>query len=68
MILPVSSYITGKMNGFTDEQIIELRRGGASWDNKINVLAQTAVGIAANKGKVGTVAKSSTLQVTLKKT
>jgi hypothetical protein len=51
MILPVSSYITGKMNGFTDEQIIELRRGGASWDNKINVLAQTAVGIAANKGK-----------------
>jgi hypothetical protein len=42
------------MNGFTDEQIIELRRGGASWDNKINV-SQT-VGIAANKGKVGTVA------------
>jgi hypothetical protein len=35
------------MNGFTDEQIIELRRGGASWDNKINVLAQT--GCAANK-------------------
>lgn len=48
--------ITGKMNGFTDEQIIELRKGGASWDNKINILAKTAVGIAANKGKIGTVA------------
>jgi hypothetical protein len=27
------------MNGFTDDQIIEIRKGGASWDNKINVLA-----------------------------
>jgi AhpD family alkylhydroperoxidase len=25
---------TGKMNGFTDDQIIELRKGGASWDSK----------------------------------
>jgi hypothetical protein len=25
------------MNGFTDDQI-EIRKGGASWDNKINVL------------------------------
>jgi AhpD family alkylhydroperoxidase len=28
---------TGKMNGFTDDQIIELRKG--SWDSKTNVLA-----------------------------
>jgi AhpD family alkylhydroperoxidase len=29
---------TGKMNGFTDDQIIELRKGEASWDSKTNVL------------------------------
>lgn len=45
--------ITGKMNGFTDEQIIELRKGGASWDSKIDVLARTAVNIVATKGKIG---------------
>jgi AhpD family alkylhydroperoxidase len=33
---------TGKMNGFTDDQIIELRKREASWDSKTNVLAQTA--------------------------
>ncbi|MFS4493492.1 carboxymuconolactone decarboxylase family protein [Maribacter sp. 2308TA10-17] len=42
----------GKMNGFTDEQIIELRKGGASWDYKANVLAQTAREVADKKGKV----------------
>lgn len=47
---------SGKMNGFTDEQIIELRKGGASWDSKVDVLAKTAVSIAAKKGKIGTVA------------
>jgi uncharacterized peroxidase-related enzyme len=45
-----------KMNGFTDEQVIELRKGTASWDNKINILVKTAVSIAANNGKIGTVA------------
>ena len=44
------------MNGFTDEQVIELRKGTASWDNKINILVKTAVSIAANNGKIGTVA------------
>jgi hypothetical protein len=42
------------MNGLQTNKLSN-RRGGASWDNKINVL-QTAVGIAANKGKVGTTA------------
>jgi|TARA_R110000851_G_scaffold34396_1_gene91428 uncharacterized peroxidase-related enzyme len=45
-----------KMNGFTDEQVIELRKGTASWDNKISILVKTAVSIAANNGKIGTVA------------
>jgi hypothetical protein len=39
------------MNGFTDDQIIEIRKGGASWD-KINVLAVTAQQIAANSGQI----------------
>jgi alkylhydroperoxidase family enzyme len=39
------------MNGFTDDQIIELRKGEASWDSKTNVLAQT--GIAATSGQIG---------------
>jgi uncharacterized peroxidase-related enzyme len=43
----------GKMNGFTDDQIIELRKGGASWDSKINVLAQTAQRISTTRGKIG---------------
>jgi hypothetical protein len=38
------------MNGFTDDQIIELRKGEASWDSKTNVLAQTAQRIAATSG------------------
>jgi uncharacterized peroxidase-related enzyme len=45
--------VTSKMNGFTDDQIIELRRGGASWDSKIDILAKTAVNIVATKGKIG---------------
>lgn len=42
----------GKMNGFSDEQIIELRKGGASWDAKFDVLARLAKSIAENRGKV----------------
>jgi alkylhydroperoxidase family enzyme len=41
------------MNGFTDDQIIELRKGEASWDSKTNVLAQTAQRIAATSGQIG---------------
>ena len=41
-----------KMNGFTDDQIIELRNGSASWDNKYDVLARISKSIAANRGKV----------------
>ncbi|KIX21520.1 alkylhydroperoxidase [Flavobacterium sp. 316] len=42
----------GKMNGFTDDQIIELRKGTASWDNKTSVLAQTSKLIADKRGKI----------------
>lgn len=40
----------GKMNGFTDEQILELRAGKASFDNKLDALAQLAKNITENRG------------------
>ena len=41
----------GKMNGFTDEQIFELRAGRASFDTKLNALAGLAKNITENRGK-----------------
>lgn len=39
-----------KMNGFNDEQILELRSGHASFDNKLDVLAKLAKNITENRG------------------
>lgn len=39
-----------KMNGFTDEQILELRSGRASFDNKLDALARLAKNITENRG------------------
>ena len=41
-----------KMNGFTEEQILELRTGRASWDNKQNALAKISRSLAETRGKV----------------
>ncbi len=41
----------GKMNGFTDEQILEIRSGGASFDEKLDALAQFTQDITINRGK-----------------
>lgn len=40
----------GKMNGFTDEQILELRGGHASFDSKLNALAGLAKNLTENRG------------------
>ncbi|OAB80386.1 carboxymuconolactone decarboxylase family protein [Cochleicola gelatinilyticus] len=40
-----------KMNGFNDDQILELRRGIASFDSKFNALAALAKNITENRGK-----------------
>ena len=42
----------GKMNGFTEEQIIELRKGSASFDAKLDALVKFAGAVVENKGKV----------------
>ncbi len=40
----------GKMNGFTDDQILELRAGQASFDIKLDALARLARNITENRG------------------
>lgn len=42
----------GKMNGFTDAQIIEIRRGHASFDTKLDALARLTKGITQSRGHV----------------
>ncbi|UXP33381.1 carboxymuconolactone decarboxylase family protein [Reichenbachiella agarivorans] len=40
-----------KMNGFTDEQILEIRSGSAHFDSKLDALAQLVQNAAINKGQ-----------------
>lgn len=40
----------GKMSGFNDEQILELRQGKASFDKKLDALAALAKNITENRG------------------
>ena len=42
----------GKMNGFNDSQIIELRKGNSSWDSKYDTLARTAKAISEKRGQI----------------
>ena len=41
----------GKMNGFSEDQILELRAGEASFDNKLDALARLARNITENRGR-----------------
>ncbi len=41
----------GKMNGFTDEQILEIRSGQASFDAKLDALAKFVKDITINRSK-----------------
>ncbi len=40
----------GKMNGFTNEQILELRAGYASFDNRLDALARLAKNLTEKRG------------------
>jgi uncharacterized peroxidase-related enzyme len=42
----------GKMNGFTDAQVLEIRRGHASFDPKFDALARLTMGITQSRGHV----------------
>ena len=42
--------VIGKMNGLTDEQMLEIRSGTASFDAKFDALARLVKNIAVNRG------------------
>lgn len=42
----------GKMNGFTEEQMLSLRKGEAPFDKKFDALVKTAKAITLNKGRI----------------
>ena len=42
----------GKMNGFTDEQALEIRSGQASFDNKLNAIVKLSQDIVNTHGRV----------------
>ena len=41
----------GKMNGFTEDQILELRAGYASFDSKLDALARISKNLVENRGE-----------------
>lgn len=43
--------VIGKMNGFTDEQILEIRKGTTSFDSKLDALAKFTASVVTNRGK-----------------
>lgn len=49
----------GKLNGFTDEQILELRGGSASFDVKYDALVKFTASVVENKGKASQEAKDA---------
>ena len=44
--------LLGKMNGFTDAQIIEIRKGSVGFDPKLDALVKFAKAITENKGRI----------------
>lgn len=43
--------MVGKMHGFTDEQVLEIRSGKASFDAKLDALARMVKSIATERGR-----------------
>lgn len=41
----------GKMNGFTDEQVLEIRKGTATFDSQLDALAKFTASIVENRGR-----------------
>lgn len=44
--------MVGKMSGFSDEQVLEIRRGHAGFDAKLDALARLTKGITQSRGHV----------------
>ena len=50
--------VLGGMNGFSEDQILEIRKGTASFDAKLDALAKFTLLVTENKGQVSNEAKS----------
>ena len=51
--------VLGGMNGFTPEQILEIRGGTASFDSKLDALAKFALSAASNRGHTSQATKDA---------
>ena len=51
--------VLGKMNGFTDEQILEIRKGAASFDSKLDALAKFTASAVENRGRASEESKEA---------
>jgi len=51
--------VLGKMNGFTDDQVIEIRRGTAAFNTKLNALAKFTASVVENRGRAAQEAKDA---------
>ena len=51
--------VLGKMNGFSEDQILDIRSGNAPFDNKLNALAQFTKAVVENRGKASEAAKEA---------
>lgn len=49
----------GKMNGFTDEQVLEIRGGSVSFNEKFDALAKFTAAVVENRGKVSEASKDA---------
>ncbi len=43
--------VLGKMNGFTDEQVLEIRKGTATFDSKLDALVKFTASAVENRGR-----------------
>lgn len=43
--------VLGKMNGFSEDQVIEIRKGEASFDSKLDALAKFTASVVENRGR-----------------
>ena len=44
--------VIGKKNGFNDEQVLELRKGSASFDSKLDALVKFTKAVVENKARI----------------
>ena len=44
--------VLGKMHGFTEEQVLEIRRGGATFNDKYHALATFTAAVVKSRGQV----------------